>query len=314
MRRIVSIIAGAGALVIGMSLSAWAHGRSTASSSSWSAFVDEDGDGIHDSAARQHCMQGRTGKRGAGLDLRGIALTPEQQTQISQLKSDHQKTVVSLQATLQTRQIELRGLMRAAQPDQNAINAKIDEINAARSELQKEMTSFQSSVLNALTPEQRAALDVRNLGRKGIALTPDQQTQISQLKSDHQKATVSLQATLQTRQIELRGLMRAAQPDQNAINAKIDEINAARSELQKEMTSFRLSVRALLTPEQRAALDAERLADGRMGHGHRHKGHGFRDKDRGHRDKDDECRDEDDDDRGRGKKHHKRGEGHGHRR
>jgi len=167
LRRIVSIIAGAGALVIGMSLSAWAHGKSNASSSHWSAFVDEDGDGIHDSAARAHWMRGRTGKSGAGPDLRGVALTPEQQTQINQLKSDYQKAAVSLQATLQTRQIELRDLMRAAQPDQNAINAKIDEINAARAELQKEMTSFRLSVRALLTPEQRAALDAARFADNG---------------------------------------------------------------------------------------------------------------------------------------------------
>jgi hypothetical protein len=109
--------------------------------------------------------------------------------------------------------------------------------------------------------------------------------------------------------------MRAAQPDQNAINAKIDEINAARAALQKEMTSFRLSVRALLTPEQRAALDAARFADNGRGHGHRGKGHGHWDKDHGRWDKGDGCWDEDDDDhhRGKGKKHHKKGKGRGHR-
>ncbi len=293
MRRITSIVAGAGALVIGVSLSAWAHDTSinaaAKSSSDRFALIDEDGDGINDCVAREHWTQRRMGKswKGGGQGLGSITLTEDQKTQIDRLKSDHQKAVISFQAALRTKEVELRDLRKATTPDQNAIGAKIAEINSVRSQMKQANASYRSSVLSALTAEQRANMDARRLGltRAGITLTADQQAQIDRLTSDHQQATASLQAAFQTKQMELRALEKAATPDRNAINAKIDELNAARADLQKEMTNYRLAVRGMLTADQQAALDA-RIASFESGHGHgRGWGRGQKDRDKD-RDKD----------------------------
>lgn len=161
MKRLTTIIAGVGSLVVGIALYAWAQGTTTPGRGP--GFVDSDGDGVCDCGRP---MSGRMGKGGGGtgLGLGAVKLTPEQQAQVDKLRADHQQTASSLRTALRTRQEELDGLMKATQPDRKAIDAKIDEVNAARSQLQKEKASYQVSVRNLLTPEQLAALDARGAG------------------------------------------------------------------------------------------------------------------------------------------------------
>ncbi len=154
MRGFTRTIAGVGVLVAGMSLAAWAHDR---------GFVDSDGDGIGDFAGRAHVMKGRIDGP-FGLNLKNVTLTTDQQTQVDKLTTDHQTAVTPLQTTLQAKETELRALMSATAPDRAAINAKIDELNSARSELQKEMTSYQLAVRGLLTAEQQAALPTQGVG------------------------------------------------------------------------------------------------------------------------------------------------------
>lgn len=270
MRRIARILTGVGALVAGMSLAAWAHDM---------GFVDNDGDGINDFTGMAHEMRGRIGGP-FGLNLKNITLTTDQQTRVDKLRTDHQTAVTPLQTTLQTKETELRTLMSATSPDKAAITAKIAEITAVRSQIQAADASYQTSVLNVLTADQRGTLDAQRLGlaRSGITLTTDQLTQLDKLTSGHETATSSLQTNLQTKETELRALMGATSPDKTAINAKIDEISSLQSQLQKENASYQIAVRGLLTAEQLAALPAQGVGVGfRPGFGHGHgPGHGHR--------------------------------------
>jgi len=50
--------------------------------------------------------------------------------------------------------------------------------------------------------------------------------------------------------IELRELMRADNPDQSAIMAKLDEVNALQGKMQKQRVETMLSARSVLTAEQ----------------------------------------------------------------
>ena len=271
MKRITRIIAGVGALVAGVTLAAWAH----------DFFVDENGDGINDLAGYAHRMKGRIGGP-FGVNLRDVTLTADQQTQVDQLATDHQTAVTALVTTLQAKEVELRTLKAAATPDQAAITAKIAEINDVLSQIQTADVAYRTSVLNLLTPEQRGNLDAQKLGLRGITLSTDQLTQIDKLTTDHQTSAATLQAGLQAKQAELRDLMRATSPDQSAINAKIDEVNSALSQLQKENAAYSIAVRGVLTAEQQAALDAARAANAgfgpgpRRGHGGGKMGHGRR--------------------------------------
>jgi Spy/CpxP family protein refolding chaperone len=98
-------------------------------------------------------------------------------------------------------------------------------------------------------------------------------TQIDKLTTGHQTAVTSLQTDLQSKQTELRDLLKATQPDQTAINAKIDEISSVQAQFQKENASYQIAVRGVLTSDQQAALDAARVAGVGFGLGHG-RGHG----------------------------------------
>ena len=267
MRSITRIVAGVAALVTGMNLTAWAHPG---------PFVDENGDGISDFVGYAHEMRGRMGGP-FGLNLKNLTLTEDQQAQVDKLKTDYQSAASALQTTLQTKMTELRNLKKATQPDQTAIDAKIAEISSVRSQIQQDASTYRTSVLDLLTPEQRGTLAAQGLRLGGITLTTDQLSRIDKLTTDHQSAASALRTTLQAKQTELRDLIKATQPDQTAINSKIDELNSVRSELQKEMTAYQLAVRGLLTSDQQAALDAARAerVGARPGHGGRGEGRGM---------------------------------------
>jgi Spy/CpxP family protein refolding chaperone len=59
---------------------------------------------------------------------------------------------------------------------------------------------------------------------------------------------------METAQIELRELMRGDNPDQGAINQKIDELSALRGKMQKQRVDTMLAARNVLTPEQRTKI------------------------------------------------------------
>jgi len=59
---------------------------------------------------------------------------------------------------------------------------------------------------------------------------------------------------MQVKQLDLRDLLAADQPDRAAIDAKLQEISSARLALDKSAIDYRLNSRDALTPEQRDKL------------------------------------------------------------
>jgi Spy/CpxP family protein refolding chaperone len=55
---------------------------------------------------------------------------------------------------------------------------------------------------------------------------------------------------MELRHIELRELLRADNPDHDAIMQKLDEVNALRGKMEKQHVETLLSARSVLTPEQ----------------------------------------------------------------
>lgn len=280
MRRICLALAGVGALAVGFTLSTASPCRAHGMGGPLGGFVDDDGDGISDRKAALHVLGGRHG----GLNLSGLALTADQQASVDKLKTDHQAAASALLGDLQTKETELKDLMKATTRDQAAIDAKVTEITGLRSQLEAGRDSYVSSVIGVLTAEQRGTLEAQRIGltRGGVTLTAEQLAQLDQLTSGHQTSTSAVQSSLQAKQTELRDLIRATTPDQAAINAKIDEISTLQAQLQKENAGYQIAVRGLLTPEQQAALDAARppapagLGPGGRGHGRGPMGHGRR--------------------------------------
>ena len=86
--------------------------------------------------------------------------------------------------------------------------------------------------------------------RTALGLSDEQVARLHKISVDAQKASVQTRADMQLRRIELRELMRADNPDHDAIMRKLDEVNALQGKMQKARVETLLAARSVLTPEQ----------------------------------------------------------------
>ena len=90
--------------------------------------------------------------------------------------------------------------------------------------------------------------------REYLGLTDEQVGRLHKLGLEAEKFSVQARADMQLRRIELRELMRADNPDRDAIMQKLDEVNALRGKMEKQRVETMLSARNVLTPEQQKKL------------------------------------------------------------
>jgi len=88
-------------------------------------------------------------------------------------------------------------------------------------------------------------------------------TKIKDLAYNANKELIDLRAEMDRNQLEMRRLMDLDSPDEKAITSQIDKIGAVEIKLRKNRINLLLSVRKLLTPEQRTKL--KQLMPERMG-------------------------------------------------
>lgn len=86
--------------------------------------------------------------------------------------------------------------------------------------------------------------------RQALGLTDEQVTRLHTIGVDAQKASIQTRADLELRRLELRELLRADNPDSNAILAKVDQINALQGNIAKARVQTLLSARSVLTADQ----------------------------------------------------------------
>jgi Spy/CpxP family protein refolding chaperone len=86
--------------------------------------------------------------------------------------------------------------------------------------------------------------------RQALNLTDSQVAQLRTISVNAEKASVETRAKLQVNRIELRELMRADNPDQGAIMAKMDEANTLQGTMQKQRVQALLSARGVLNADQ----------------------------------------------------------------
>ena len=86
--------------------------------------------------------------------------------------------------------------------------------------------------------------------RQALGLTDEQVERLHKIGVDAEKTSIQTRADLELRHIELRELLRADNPDHDAIMQKIDQVNALRGKMQKQRVETMLSARSVLTPEQ----------------------------------------------------------------
>ncbi len=100
--------------------------------------------------------------------------------------------------------------------------------------------------------------------RDRLGLSAAQRESLDALLFESAKRAVRLQSDLKSLRLEMLEQMRTDQPERAALEAKIDEIGAVRSNLARMRLDAFFQIRELLTPEQRDLL-RENLRKGRRG-------------------------------------------------
>ena len=83
-----------------------------------------------------------------------------------------------------------------------------------------------------------------------LKLTDDQRKAMDQIFQEHREKLVDLRADVEKAEIEMEPLVRADQPNEQAVLAQIDKVAQARAELEKANARFLFELRGKLTPEQ----------------------------------------------------------------
>ncbi|HET7842449.1 MAG TPA: periplasmic heavy metal sensor, partial [Terriglobia bacterium] len=86
--------------------------------------------------------------------------------------------------------------------------------------------------------------------KTALELSDDQTTRLRQIVVDTQKSNITTGAEMSVRGIELRELLRADNPDRDAVMKKIDQISGLRTEMLKRDVDSLLKAKTVLTPEQ----------------------------------------------------------------
>jgi Spy/CpxP family protein refolding chaperone len=82
--------------------------------------------------------------RGGGWGCMNANVTPEQSAQLFDLKQKFMNDTAGLRKQIMVKRTELAALWQNATPDQNQLQAKQQEVNALRDQLQVKRTAFQS--------------------------------------------------------------------------------------------------------------------------------------------------------------------------
>ena len=83
-----------------------------------------------------------------------------------------------------------------------------------------------------------------------LKLTDDQRKSMDQIFQEHREKLVDLRGNVEKAEIEMEPLVRADQPNEQAVLAQIDKVAQARAELEKANARFLFALRAKLTPDQ----------------------------------------------------------------
>ena len=98
-------------------------------------------------------------------------------------------------------------------------------------------------------------------------LTDEQKAGVARLRLSLKKELVPLKANVELKKAEITGLLTADTPDRAALGKLINEVGELEKAEMKAKYEHRISVRSLLTAEQKTGFDAALLTDD--GHKHR---------------------------------------------
>ena len=90
---------------------------------------------------------------------------------------------------------------------------------------------------------------------KMLKLTPEQQTKVKEIIITSRKNTINLHKDLSLKELELEAALLEESPAEEAVNKLIMESSEIRGKIQVQRVDERLSIKKILTPEQKTQLD-----------------------------------------------------------
>jgi Spy/CpxP family protein refolding chaperone len=86
--------------------------------------------------------------------------------------------------------------------------------------------------------------------RAKMNLTDDQASRLRQIVVNTEKSAIETRAQMAVEGIELREMLRADKPDQDAVMKKVEKISSLRGQMMKDGIQAILEAKAVLTPQQ----------------------------------------------------------------
>ena len=108
-----------------------------------------------------------------------------------------------------------------------------------------------------------------------LNLTDQQAARLHQIVLEGEKATVKARADLRVQGLELRELLRADQPEREAVMKKVQEISEVRGQMMRQHVESLLAAKSVLTPEQQQKFRSLRAGRARRGGRMGNRGPGF---------------------------------------
>lgn len=104
--------------------------------------------------------QGKNMKPGYGMEkvLSKLNLTADQKAKIEKLRTEHQKTMIDLQADLKKKQVEKRDVIRNSNYTKADLVKQTEEMNKIRDKIALERANYWGDVSSVLTDAQKAEL------------------------------------------------------------------------------------------------------------------------------------------------------------
>jgi len=97
-----------------------------------------------------------------------------------------------------------------------------------------------------------------------LGITDQQRQQLEQAFVEHRMKLADLNAAVEKQEIKLQALMDTDQPPEGQVMAQLDQLLAARGNLEKEFTAMTLNFRRIVTPEQWRKLQSIQEKDRRV--------------------------------------------------
>jgi len=97
-----------------------------------------------------------------------LNLSEDQIEQLQDLRLEHQKEMLEMRNTLQTKRLELQTQLLSEKPDRVKINSLVEEMGELWTDMQKKAIDYQIRMREILTPEQWDKLhSYRSFGGRG---------------------------------------------------------------------------------------------------------------------------------------------------